>query len=122
MTDQRYRYRNVVGKDHSQVHLRDLRSEGQVMQPRAIDVICQHTRKGELIPIKLRIRDEEGEFQSYAIRSYRDLSHKGTYTMPNGIVATSNILPFDCKIMVFGQEKLVHLFYNSRDNIWRINM
>ena len=89
-------------------------------QKRAVDVICQHTKEGKMIPIKLRIQDEEGEFQTYAVKAYRDLSHKGSYTMPNGIAATSSIFPFDCKIIVFGREQTVHLYYNNSDQIWRM--
>lgn len=89
-------------------------------QNRAIDVICQHTKEGKMIPIKLRIQDEEGEFQTYAVKAYRSLSHKGSYTMPNGIAATSSIFPFNCKIIVFGREQMVHLYYNNSDQIWRM--
>ena len=89
-------------------------------QNRAVDVICQHTREGNMIPIKIRIQDEEGEFQTYVVKGYKDLSHKGSFTMPNGIMATSTIFPFDCKIVVFGRERIVHLYYNSNDQIWRM--
>ena len=51
-------------------------------QNRAIDVICQHTREGNMIPIKIHIQDEEGEFQTFVVKSYKDLSHKGNFTMP----------------------------------------
>lgn len=90
-------------------------------QNRAVDVICQHTREGNMIPIKIRIRDEEGEFQTYVVKGYKDLSHKGAFTMPNGVTATRTIFPFDCKIIVFGRERIVHLYYNSSDHIWRIS-
>lgn len=89
-------------------------------QNRAVDMICQHTREGNMIPIKIRIQDEEGEFQTYVVKGYKDLSHKGSFTMPNGITATRTIFPFDCKIIVFGRERVVHLYYNSSDHIWRI--
>lgn len=87
---------------------------------RAVDVICQHTKEGDMIPLKLRIQDEEGEFQTYAVKGYKDLSYKGRYTMPNGIPATNTIFPFDCKIIVFGKAQVVHLYYNSSDHIWRM--
>lgn len=89
-------------------------------QNKAVDVICQHTREGHMIPIKVRIQDEEGEFQTYAVKGYKDLSRKGSYNMPNGVTATSTIFPFDCKITVFGNEKILHLYYNSNDQIWRM--
>ena len=90
------------------------------MQPKAIDVICQHTRKGELIPIKLRIRDEEGEFQSYAIRSYRDLSHQGTRTMPDGVYVTDKTLVYECKIVVFDRIRMVRLYYEPSAMVWKM--
>ena len=37
-----------------------------------VDVICQHSRDGSLIPIRVRVVDEEGEFQSYTIKGYKD--------------------------------------------------
>lgn len=89
-------------------------------QFKAVDVICQHTREGNMIPIKVRIQDEEGEYQTYVVKGYKDLSHKGSYTMPNGVAATSSIFPFDCKINVFDSEKIIHLYYNSHEHIWRI--
>ncbi len=90
-------------------------------QNKAIDVICQHSRDGTMIPLKLRIQDEEGEFQPYAVKSYRDFSHKGNFTMPNGIIATSTLFPFECKINVFGTVMVVSIYYNSTENIWRLS-
>lgn len=91
------------------------------IQNKAVDVICQHTREGNMIPLKVRIQDEEGEFQTFAVKGYKALSHKESYTMPNGVIATSTIFPFDCKISVFGNEKILHLYYNSNDQIWRMS-
>lgn len=85
---------------------------------KAVDVICQHTREGNIIPLKIRVQDEEGEFQNYVVKGYKDLSHKGSYTMPNGVGVTSTIFPFECKIVVFERERIVHLYYNSLDHIW----
>lgn len=61
-------------------------------QNKAVDVICQHTREGNMIPIKVRMQDEGGEFQTFAVKGYKDLSHKGSYTMPTEIV----MVPADC--------------------------
>ncbi len=88
---------------------------------KAIDVICQHTKDGNMIPLKLRIQDEEGEFQSYAVKGYKDCSHKGNYTTPNGIISTSTIFPFECKINVFGTMKVIEIYYNSAENLWRLS-
>ena len=85
-----------------------------------IDVICQHTKDGNMIPLKIRIEDEEGEYQSYVVKGYKDLSHKGKYTTPDGIIATSTIFPYECKINNFGTVKVVRIYYNSTENIWRL--
>ena len=90
-------------------------------QNKAIDVICQHSSDGTMIPLRLRIQDEEGEFHAYTVKGYKDLSHKGNYTMPNGVIATSALFPFECRINVFGALKVVSIYYNSTDNVWRLS-
>lgn len=87
---------------------------------KAIDVICQHTREQKIIPLRIRLQDEDGEYQTYTIKSYRDNCSEGTYTLPNGVGVTKGIWTFDCKIAVFGQLKPIRLFYNPRDNKWTI--
>lgn len=85
-----------------------------------IDVICQHTRDGKIIPLKIRVKDEDGEFQSFTVQGYRDLTHPGRYTLGNGVeVSGCNIKTYECKIVVFGVEKIVRIFYNASENLWR---
>ena len=90
-------------------------------QNKPIDVICQHTKDGTMIPLKLRFHDEEGEYQSYVVKGFKDLSHKGKYTRPDGIIVTSSIFPFDCRINCFGVMKVIRIYYNSNENIWRLS-
>lgn len=35
-----------------------------------IDLICQHTMDGKIIPMRMRLRDEDGELQEYTIKGY----------------------------------------------------
>ena len=85
-----------------------------------IDVICQHTRDGRIIPLKIRVKDEDGEFQSFTIQAYSDLTHPGKYTLGNGVeVSGCNIKTYERKIDVFGVEKVVRIFYNASENLWR---
>ena len=42
-----------------------------------IDLICQHTMEGKIIPLKLRFQDEDGELQEYSVKGYRDTSEFG---------------------------------------------
>ena len=87
-----------------------------------IDVICQHSRDGVIIPIKIRLMDSDGQFQQYRIRGYRDVSRHKELHMPNGvtIVSDAEIKVFECRIQVLGQERTIRISYNQRDYGWRI--
>ena len=86
-----------------------------------IDMICEHKKDGTMIPIKFRVIDDDGLLHEYRIRAYRDLSYKGPYEMPNGIIATSTIFPFECKIDCFGREKVLLLYYNCDQHVWTLS-
>lgn len=87
---------------------------------RPIDVICQHTRNGTLIPLRIRIKDDEGEYQAYRIQGYKDLSHLGTREMPDGMYVTDSTLVFECRISVLGSTRTIRLYYDSKGTIWRM--
>ena len=87
---------------------------------RKADVICQHTSDGEIIPIKIRFADEDGEFHTYAIRAYRIVTKNGDILLPNEVTAKSHIWIFECRIVVFEKEISVRLFYNAHENMWKI--
>ena len=47
-------------------------------QRQKIDVICQHTKEGDIIPLRIRLVDEDGMLQTYNIKSYKDRTvHSG---------------------------------------------
>ena len=85
-----------------------------------VDVICQHNRDGEVIPLRLRVCDEEGELHAYTIKGYRDLTGRGTYTTRDGIYVTDHMLVFECHIMVFGRIRTVRLCYDQARNLWAL--
>ncbi len=85
-----------------------------------IDVICEHTADGSIIPLKLRVKDDNGEYQSYRIDSYRDLSGRGSYDTQDGIYVTNETVYFLCSISVFGRSKNVRLYYKMNEGIWRL--
>ena len=85
-----------------------------------IDVICQHTRDGNIVPLKIRIKDEDGMFQSFAIKSYRELSSCEEQLSPYGTIVHSHLWFFACQIIVIDTRKEIKLFYNARDNLWRL--
>ncbi len=84
----------------------------------AVDVICQHNKDGEIIPLRLRLTDEEGERHAYTIKSYRDMSERGAYTTQDGIYVTDQLLVFVCKVAVFGRMQNVRLYYDRTSQIW----
>jgi hypothetical protein len=85
-----------------------------------VDVVCQHNRDGSMIPLKVRLTDEDGQIQAYKIRSYKDLSHKGKFEMPDDVIATSGVFPFECKIVCFGSERTIRLLYFAYDHVWML--
>ena len=89
---------------------------------RIADVICQHTREARIIPIKIRVQDEDGEMQTYTIKGYRTLNTLGKVIMPNEVSVSSHIRYFECKINSFGTEKLINLSYNISDNLWYVDV
>ena len=86
-----------------------------------IDVICQINKDGSMFPIKVRLVDEDGMYQTYAIKSYRSLSGPDKYKLPNGVIATSTIFPFECKISCFGREQVIRLTYLCDQHLWHLH-
>lgn len=87
-----------------------------------VDVICQHNKNGKIIPIKVRVIDEDGEIQTYLIKDYKDLTHYSNTTNDKEeyVKATSHIRNYQCHIQVFDRLKTIELFYNSNEQRWRI--
>ena len=49
------------------------------MLPVKADVICLHTKDGNVVPLRIRVADEDGLLQAYSIKEYRDVSHQGQH-------------------------------------------
>ena len=90
------------------------------MQPTNVDVICQHTKDGDVIPMRVRVTDEDGIYQAYTIKQYRNISRDGAYTTPDGIFVCNKTMIFECKITVFGHDKTIRLYYEFEKGIWKI--
>lgn len=88
---------------------------------RRADVICQHTRDSTIIPLKIRIEDEDGELQTYSVKQYKRLNAGGTVTLPNEVNVNTFIRYFECKIIVFGREKVIHLSYHFWEEAWYVS-
>ena len=86
-----------------------------------VDVICQHSRTGEVIPLRLRVCDEEGELHAYTIKSYKDLTGRGAYTTKDGIYVTDRMRVYECHIQVLGRIRTVRLYYDHVRNLWAMH-
>ena len=78
---------------------------------RDVDVICQHSSDGTVMPIKIRFKDEDEQWQTYIIKGFKDISHQGTRTLPDGMFITDNTIAFECKIKVFENIRMIRLYY-----------
>lgn len=87
---------------------------------RKIDVICQHASSGQIIPLKIRMIDDDGEWQVYKIKSYKILSCPGVIRLPNNVDTTANTWLFECQIQIFGRVILIRLYYNTYEGVWKI--
>ncbi len=90
------------------------------MEPTYVDVICQHTKDGDIIPMRVRVTDEDGIYQAYSIKQYRIVSKDGAYTTPDGIFVCNKTMVFECKITVFGQAKSIRLYYEIEKGTWKL--
>ena len=88
--------------------------------PISVDVICQFSRDGSIIPMRVRIISDNGEHQTYDIRQYKDLSHQGTKTMPNGVYVTDKTFVYECKIVVFSKLQSIRLYFNPETLTWKM--
>lgn len=88
-------------------------------EEQSIDVICQHTKAGGIIPIKIRLQDEDGEIQIFRVSAFRPLVESGVHIMPNGVHMGNHIWSYECKISVFGVERIIYLIYNTSDGKWK---
>ncbi len=87
---------------------------------KTVDVICQHQRDGSVMPLKVRVLDEDGEYQTYTIKDYRDQSHMGTRELPDGVYVTDRTFVFECHVSVFGRPKMIRLYYEPSGTIWKM--
>lgn len=85
-----------------------------------IDVICAHTKDGRVIPMKLRVVDEDGETQSFVVQEYRELTYNSSpnpgYNVP---IFGNHIVSYECKINVLGTARWLKIAYHSKEMIWR---
>lgn len=70
-----------------------------------IDVICQHTKNGKIIPLRIKLEDEEGINREYNVVAYKEIDDNC----------------FVCRIEVFNKYKDIRIIYlvNQQRFIYR---
>ncbi|MCR5196501.1 MAG: hypothetical protein K6D38_09285 [Pseudobutyrivibrio sp.] len=86
-----------------------------------IDVICQIKADGSVIPLKFRLQNEDGIYETYTIKSYKPLPKQGTRTTSDGLYISNQSDVFECKVHLMGLERTVRLYYdNKSSNTWKL--
>lgn len=71
-----------------------------------VEVICQIKINGSMIPIRMKIEDNEQQMQIFNVKRYKPLK------------SCINFLEYECVIEVFKVEKLVKLRYIINEHKW----
>ena len=81
----------------------------------SLDVICQHKMDGNIVPLKIRLQDEDGEYQAFTVKAFRCTNLNKTINP-----AMNPTLFFECKIVAFGEERRIGISYSFRDGLWKV--
>ena len=84
-----------------------------------VDVICQHCADGSIIPIKIRVQDDEQVYNVYNIKSYTAIT-SDKIMLPSEVMITTDLMRYDCKIEVFGIQKRIVLHYSKSRVKWYV--
>ena len=90
-----------------------------------VDVICQIKSDGSIIPIRIKIEDEEKQIQIFNIKRYKPpkeclQSDRGFNSV--GRMPSSNMMDFECVIEIFETEKIIKLRYLVSSHNWGLVM
>ena len=85
-----------------------------------VDIICQHSKDGTIIPLRIRVDGDDGEPRVFKIDSYKELSGNGTYTTTDGVFVTDRTIFFVCRIEVNGTMRGIRLYFRENENNWFI--
>ncbi len=85
-----------------------------------LDVICEHKADGSVIPLRFRIMNDDGEYEAYTIKGYRQVFRKDVYTTPDGVTVCSRDKVFECRVIILDMYRTVRLYFDTNNCSWRI--
>ena len=83
-----------------------------------VDVIAEFKSDGAIIPMRFRMMNEDGEYEAFTIKAYKQMPKKETYTTEDGVYICNEDLVFQCKVIVLNIERIVRLYFFKRKNSW----
>ena len=87
---------------------------------RPVDVICEHSRDGVIIPIRLRLTDEDGLQQTYDVKGYCQMQINGSYTTMDGVYVTRQDVVYVCRILTNETMRNIRLYYAPQTGKWQL--
>lgn len=86
-----------------------------------VDVISEHKSDGSIIPLRLRFMNDDGEYETYTIKGYREAEKKGTHTTQDGVYVGDATFVFECLVITAGMKRIIRLYYDPRINSkWKL--
>ena len=85
-----------------------------------VDVIYEMKLRGEIIPMRFRIMNEDGEYESYTIKGYREIVRNDAYTTQDGLAVCSADRVFECRVVILEIYRTVRLYFHTSSLKWRL--
>ncbi len=85
-----------------------------------VDVICEHKSDGSLIPMRFRLINDDGAYEAYTIKGYRQLYNNETHTTPDGVYVCTKDKVFECRVLILDMYRTVRLYFDTNKCTWRI--
>ncbi|MBE5842093.1 hypothetical protein SAMN02910275_00114 [Butyrivibrio sp. INlla18] len=85
-----------------------------------VDVICEHKADGNIIPMRFRLMNDDGVYEAYTIKGYRQILRKDVYTTPDGLTVCSRDKVYECRVLILDMYRTVRLYFNTANGTWRI--
>ncbi len=70
------------------------------------------------MPIKVRVTDDDGELREYAIKGYKIIDCDVEAASEDGVFISPEFRAFECRIVDFGREKRIRLYFQPRRCTW----
>lgn len=87
-----------------------------------VDVICEHKSDGNVIPLRFRLMNEDGAYEAYTIKGYREILRKDCYTTPDGVTVCSRDKVFECRVLILDIYRTVRLYFNTDRCDWKLSV